>query len=172
MSEPVDVPILEGVKTPLEFGGPSEELAAFAASLGVNSHPNNSVIVTSYPQGIVSVITARIGRLQLEMLYGPSHWSVPSHRHPGVEVYEFPIAGTPGLRLWGATAYGDPKQMERWARGEEEIPGESYDGGDWHEHFSGKGGGWAIASFQKWDEGLEMAPIATRWEYDLTVPRP
>lgn len=106
----------------------------------------------------------RCGQFQVELYLIHPHPNLPIHEHPGVEVIK--------LRT---DAWNFEKGQFINCTNQESAPtlkkGQSHGAGMNFKEQDGMGTGFGLYAFQKWDEGLKVSTVASRWRGKTVGPK-
>ena len=107
-----------------------------------------------------SMCMFRHGRYQVELYMIFPQPNLPIHEHPGVEVIKYRVP-----------YYPSPEGLAPMTTSHILKAGEAHGAGvNFKEREGELNRGFPLLAFQRWDEGLEMSTVATRWKGETVGP--
>lgn len=152
-------PITNKVEIPHDFGTVRDFAKWWFFSNMIIAPPRDHEVYLS--DDATSICLFRHKRFQVELYLIYPNPNLPVHEHPGVEVIKYRIPHWPV----------DPNEHV-WSASHILKAGEAHGAGkNFKEEDSRLNRGFPLLAFQKWDEGLDMTTVASRWKGRTVGPK-
>ena len=111
-----------------------------------------------------SISLFRCGQFQVELYLIHPNPNLPVHEHPGVEVIKLRTDGW-DFQEGKFKKYTNEEAAKTLKKGQSHGVGKNF------KERGGLGTGFGLYAFQKWDEGLQVSTVASRWRGKTVGPK-